>query len=108
MVVVAALVALRLRGLPRRLFWGSGVVEGGGLGSVPAGPLCLQGLCDSRRGRREPATRREDPPNGGTGSGQPLGTDRGCQVLRPGTPASLAGGCPLPCMRQRYRGPRRL
>src|SRR6185436_16727779 len=40
---------------------------------------------------------------GGTGSGQPLGTDRGCQVLRPGTPASLAGGCPLPRHRQRYR-----
>src|SRR3954452_23532207 len=36
----------------------------------------------------------------GTGSGQPLGADRGCQVLRPGTPASLAGGCPLPGMRQ--------
>src|SRR3954454_8022574 len=33
---------------------------------------------------------------GGTGSGQSLGTDRGCQVLRPGTPASLAGGRPLP------------
>src|SRR3954466_2013349 len=42
---------------------------------------------------------------GGTGSGQPLGTDRGCQVLRPGTPTSLAGGCPLPGMRQQYRGP---
>src|SRR3954470_13242595 len=41
---------------------------------------------------------------GGTGSGQPLGTDRRCQVLRPGTPASLAGECPLPRMRQQYPG----
>src|SRR3954470_12569302 len=70
---------------------------------------CLQDLCDSRRGdgaSRPPCVRTLE--YGGTGSGQPLGADRRCQVLRPGTPASLAGGCSLPRMRQRYRGPRRL
>src|SRR3954452_2651437 len=70
---------------------------------------CLQDLCDSRRGdgaSRPPCVRTLE--YGGTGSGQPLGADRRCQVLRPGTPTSLAGGCPLPRVRQQYRGPRRL
>ena len=69
---------------------------------------CLQGLYDSRRGRREPATRREDPPIWRYRIWSTLGTDRRRQVLRPGAAASLAGGRPLPRMRQRYRGPRRL
>ena len=51
----------------------------------------------------EPARARSPWHHGRTGSGQPLGADRRCQVLRPGAPASLAGGCLLPRLRQRYR-----
>src|SRR4051794_25306477 len=57
----------RTQAILREADWAMCVINGGGSYWVPGGweevwVACLQGLCDSRRGRRELATLREDPP----------------------------------------------
>src|SRR5215212_6794279 len=59
------------------------------------------------RGNR-PARARRPRHHDRTGSGQPVGADRRRQVLRPGAPASLAGGGALSRLRRGRRGPGRM